>query len=442
MHRVVIVGGGFGGLNAARALRHAPVEVTLIDRRNFHLFQPLLYQVATGQLSPAEIASPIRNILHDQENTRVLLGEVDDFDVAARCVILNDGTRTPYDSLIVATGSTDTYFGHDDWEKVAPPLKSIEDATEVRRRILFAFEAAERETDPQKQREWLTFVLVGGGPTGVELAGALSEIANDTLKHDFRNINPRDAQIILIEGMERILQTFPEDLSKSAERALLKRGVQTRAHCRVTNITCAGVTLKTASGEEQSIPCKTILWAAGVRASSLGKALADKTGAQLTKNGGVTVEPDCTVKGHPEIFVIGDLQTFTHQTGKPLPGVAQTALQTGRYAAKTIIRRLKNQQVKPFRYFDKGSLAVIGRLSGVAEIGKLHLSGAPAWFVWLFVHIAYLIGFSNRIIVITQWALSYVTLNRSARLITGKPLPLPDIAPAVSSLRQADEPRA
>jgi len=359
-----------------------------------------------------------------------------DFDVAARQVILSDGSSIPYDSLVVATGSTHSYFGHDDWERHAPPLKTIEDATEVRRRILFAFEAAEREPDLQKQREWLTFVLVGAGPTGVELAGALSEIANDTLKHDFRNINSRDAQIILVEGMERILQTFPEDLSKSAEKSLLKKCVQARAHCHVTEINEDGVTLKTAAGEVQRIPCKTVLWAAGVRASKLGKVLADKTGAVLTKNGGVTVEPDCTISGHPEIYVIGDLQTFTHQTGKPLPGVAQTAIQAGCYVAKTIVKRLKNQEVKPFRYFDKGSLAVIGRLSGVAEIGKLHLSGAPAWFVWLFIHIAYLIGFSNRIIVITQWAFNYVSQNRSARLITGMPLPLPGMPHAI------DEPKA
>jgi len=427
MHRVVIVGGGFGGLTAAQTLRHAPVEVTVIDRRNFHLFQPLLYQVATGQLSPAEIASPIRNVLRKQKNTRVVLGEVEDFDVAAHDVILNDGTRVPYDSLIVATGSTHSYFGRDDWEKVAPGLKTIEDATEIRRRILFAFEAAEREPDHQKQREWLTFVLVGAGPTGVELAGALAEIANDTLKHDFRHINSKDAQIILVEGMERILQTFPEDLSKSAEQSLLKMGVQARAHSHVTNITADGVTLKTAAGEEQYIACKTVLWSAGVRASKLGKVLADKTGAQLTKNGGVTVEPDCTLKGHPEIYVVGDLQTFTYQTGKPLPGVAQTAMQAGKYAAKTIVKRLKNQAVKPFHYFDKGNLAVIGRLSGVADFHKWHLSGAPAWFVWLFIHIVYLIGFSNRITVFTQWAFNYFTHNRSARLITGMPLPLPAI---------------
>lgn len=306
-------------------------------------------------------------------------------------------------------------------------MKSIEDATEVRRRILFAFEAAERESDPQKQREWLTFVLVGGGPTGVELAGALSEIANDTLKHDFRNINSQDAQIILIEGMERILQTFPEDLSKAAEASLLKKGVQARAHSHVTSITPDGVTLKLQNGEEQQIACKTVLWAAGVRPSKLGKILCEKTGAPPSKNGGVTVEEDCTIQGHPEIYVIGDLQTFTHQTGKPLPGVAQTAMQGGKYVAATIVKRLKNQPVKPFRYFDKGSLAVIGRLSGVAEIRKLHLSGAPAWFVWLFVHILYLIGFDNRIIVLTEWAFNYVSHNRSARLITGLPLPLPDI---------------
>ena len=427
------MGGGFGGLSAAQALKHAPVEVTLIDRRNFHLFQPLLYQVATGQLSPGEIASPIRNILHRQKNTTVLLGEVEDFDVSTRDVILNDGTRVHYDSLIVSSGSTHSYFGRDDWEKFAPGLKTIEDATEIRRRILFAFEAAEREPDPQKQREWLTFVLVGGGPTGVELAGALSEIANDTLKHDFRRINSKDAQIILVEGMERILQTFPEDLSKAAEKSLLNKGVQSRPQSRVTDITADGVTLKTASGAEQFIACKTVLWSAGVRASKLGKALADKTDATLTKNGGIAVEPDCTIKGHPEIYVIGDLQTFTYQTGKPLPGVAQTAMQAGTYAAKAIIKRLKNEQVKPFHYFDKGNLAVIGRLSGVADFHKFHLSGAPAWMVWLFIHIAYLIGFSNRLLVLTQWAFNYFTQNRSARLITGMPLPLPDIADSPKS---------
>ena len=424
---MVIVGAGFGGLTAAQALKHAPVEVTVIDRRNFHLFQPLLYQVATGQLSPGEIASPIRNILRTHKNTRVLLGEVEDFDVTAREVILNDGTRVPYDSLIVATGSVPFYFGHEDWEKRAPGLKTIEDATEIRRRILFAFEAAEREPDREKQRAWLTFVLVGAGPTGVELAGALSEIANDTLKHDFRNINPRDAQIILVEGMERILQTFPEELSKAAEQSLLRKSVQARAHSHVTNITTEGVTLKTESGDEQHIACKTVLWSAGVRASSLGEVLAGKTGALLTKNGGVTVEPDCTIKGHPEIYVIGDLQTFTHQTGKPLPGVAQTAMQAGSYAANAIVKRLKNQEIKPFHYFDRGNLAVIGRLSGVADFHKWHLSGAPAWFVWLFIHIVYLIGFNNRITVFTQWAFNYFTHNRSARLITGMPFPLPVI---------------
>jgi NADH dehydrogenase len=430
MHRVVIVGGGFGGLNAAQALKHAPVEVTVIDRRNFHLFQPLLYQVATGQLSPAEIASPIRNVLNRYKNTRVLLGEVEDFDIVARDVILNDGTRIPYDSLIIAAGSTDSYFGHNDWEQFAPGLKTIEDATEIRRRVLFAFEAAEREPDQKKKEEWLTFVLVGGGPSGVELAGALCEIANDTLKHDFRNINSRNARIFLVEGMDRILTAFPPDLSKAAEHSLLKKGARTRAHCRVTNITADGVTITNERGEEEVIRCKTVLWGAGVRASKLGKLVADKTGVTTSKNGGVPVEPDCTIPGHPEIFVVGDMQTFTHQTGKPLPGVAQVAIQGGTYAAKTIIKRLKNQPTKPFSYFDKGNLAVIGRRSAVADLGIIHLSGVLAWFVWLFVHVAYLIGFSNRVIVLTQWAFSYLTQSRGARLITGVPVPLPEITDA------------
>ncbi len=423
MHRVVIVGGGFGGLTAAQALKNEPVEVTLIDRRNYHLFQPLLYQVATGALSPGEIASPIRNVLAKQKNAKVLLGDVVDLDAEAREVILRDGARVPYDSLVVATGSATSYFGHDDWKKVAPGLKTIDDATEMRKRILFAFEAAERETDLETQRAWLTFVLVGGGPTGVELAGALAEIANDTLKHDFRTIDPRKSQIILVEGTERLLQTFPPDLSEAAETSLRRKGVRTRAHATVTAITSEGVTIKFADHEEH-IPTHTVLWAAGVRASKLGKVVGDRTGAQLEK-GRVVVEEDCSIKGHREIFVVGDLQYFTHQTGKPLPGVAQTAMQGGTYVAKTILKRLRDQKTEPFRYWDKGNLAVIGRLSGVAQIGRLHFHGALAWFIWLFVHILYLIGFDNRLVVLMEWAFNYFTHNRSARLITG---PTPSIA--------------
>ncbi len=418
MHRVVIIGGGFAGLSAAQALKKAPVDVTVIDRRNYHLFQPLLYQVATGALSPGEIASPIRNILAKQKNTHVILGEMTDLDAGAREVILRDGARIPYDSLVVCAGSTYHYFGHDDWAKLAPGLKSIEDATEVRKRILFAFEAAERETDRETRRAWLTFVIVGGGPTGVELSGALAEIANDTLRHDFRRIDPRESQIILVEGSERLLQTFPEDLSEAAENSLRKMGVRTRAHGVVTTITDESVVVKFPDHEER-IMTRTVLWAAGVKASEIGKVLADRAGAQLEKGGRVVVEYDCSLKAHPEIFVVGDLQYYTHDTGKPLPGVAQPAMQGGTYVAKTIVKRLRNEQVKPFHYWDKGNLAVIGRLSGVADLGKLHFSGPLAWFIWLFIHILYLIGFNNRLTVLMEWAFNYFTHNRSARLITG-----------------------
>ncbi len=418
MHRVVIIGGGFAGLSAAQALRHAPVEVTLIDRRNYHLFQPLLYQVATGSLSPGEIASPIRNVLAKQSNTRVLLGEVVDFDVPGKAVLLKDGARIPYDSLIFCAGAVLSYFGHPEWEKVAPGLKSIEDATEMRKKILFAYEAAERETERDKQLAWLTFVLVGGGPTGVELCGALAEIANDTLKNDFRNINPRDSRIILIEGSERLLQAFPEDLSQAAEKSLVKMGVRTRAHAQVTNITEDSVTVKYGDREE-TIPTHTVLWAAGVTAAPIGKVLAQRTGVALAKGGRIPVQPDCTIAGHPEIYVVGDSQFLNGDDGKPLPGVAQPAMQGGAYAAKSIARRLRNEPVKPFHYWDKGNLAVIGRLSGVADLHRFHFSGPVAWFIWLFIHILYLVGFDNRLTVLMEWAFNYFTHNRSARLITG-----------------------
>lgn len=418
-HKVVIVGGGFGGLYAAKALRKVAVDVTVIDRRNYHLFQPLLYQVATGALSPGEIASPIRHVLHKQKNTRVLMGEVDDIDPAAKEVMLRGGDRVPYDTLILATGATHHYFGHPEWERDAPGLKSIEDATEMRGKILLAFERAEMEHDPAKRQAWLTFVVVGGGPTGVELAGALGEIANDTLKSDFRSINPREARIFLIEGEDRVLPPFPADLSAHAEKSLVQLTVQVRVKARVTALNADGVVV-TSAGEEQTIPAKTVLWAAGVHASPLGQVLHDRAGAPLDKAGHVTVDPDLTVPGHPEILVIGDLASFTHDGGKPLPGVAPVAMQMGGYAAKLVRARLDGQSIAPFHYFDKGNLAAIGRAAAVAEIGKVHLWGWVAWLIWLFVHIAYLIGFDNRLVVMMEWAYNYFTFNRGARLITGR----------------------
>lgn len=420
-HRVVIIGGGFGGLYAAKAFRKLPVDLTVIDRRNYHLFQPLLYQVATGALSPGEIASPIRHVLYRQKNTRVLMGEVDDVDAAARAVILQGGERVPYDTLIVATGATHHYFGHPEWEKNAPGLKSVEDATEMRGKILRAFERAEMEHDAQARQALLTFVVVGGGATGVELAGALGEIANDTLKHDFRRINPRETRIFLVEGEDRVLPSFPPDLSGHAERSLVRLNVQVRVKARVTAVDANGVVV-CAAGKEETIPAKTVLWAAGVRASSLGQVLHDRAGAPLDKAGRVIVERDLSTPGHPEILVIGDLASYTHQTGKPLPGVAQVAMQMGGYTAGLTRARLEGRMIAPFHYFDKGNLAAIGRAAAVAELGKIHLWGWVAWVIWLFVHIAYLIGFDNRLVVMMEWAYNYFTFNRGARLITGRAL--------------------
>jgi NADH:ubiquinone reductase (H+-translocating) len=417
-HRVVILGGGFGGLYAAKALKKAPVQVTVLDRRNFHLFQPLLYQVATGSLSPGEIASPLRSVLRKQANTRVLLGEAIDLDADGRRVILDDGQSVEYDSLIVATGSADWYFGHDDWKKAAPGLKGIENATEIRRKILFAFEAAEREPDPEKQREWLTFAIVGAGTTGAELAGALAEIAHDTLRHDFRSIRPQDARIFLIEGSPRVLPTYPEDLSAKAEAALVRLKVTPRTGVFVTDINSRGVNVKNSDGTEQFFAARTVLWAAGVRPSPFGEVLERRAKALRYKNGQVTVNSDCSVPGHPEIFVIGDLARFV-EDGTALPGVAQVAMQQGAYVAKLISARLRGQTIRPFHYFDKGNLAVIGRASAVAQVGPLHMSGLLAWLIWLFVHLMYLVEFSNRVLVFVQWGFFYITFNRGARLITG-----------------------
>jgi NADH dehydrogenase len=417
MHRVVILGGGFGGLYTAQALRRAPVDVTLIDRRNFHLFQPLLYQVATGSLSPGEIASPLRAILYKQLNTRVLLGNAVDLDPERRRLILADD-EIEYDTLVVSTGSKTSYFGHDDWESLAPGLKTIEDATRIRHKILFAFEAAEREQDPDKRRAWLTFVVVGAGPTGVELAGALGEIARDTLKNEFRSIRPEESRILLLDGSPRVLPPYPEELSHAAEKLLIGLGVRARNNVRVTGIDEDGVTLDTHQGFEH-IRAKTVIWAAGVRATSFGKALEKRCGAPLDKSGRVMVEPDLTVPGHPNIFVIGDLANLPHN-GHPLPGVAPVAMQQGRYAAKAIQARIENKEVKSFGYFDKGSLAVIGRAAAVAQVGKINLHGLIAWLVWLFVHLMYIVEFENRVLVFIQWGFQYITFNRGARLITGE----------------------
>lgn len=346
MHRVVIIGGGFGGLYAAQALGHAPVQVTLIDRRNFHLFQPLLYQVATGGLSPGEIASPLRHVLRRNTNTEVLLAEMTDLDVVNRHVVLRDGEEG-YDTLIVAAGASDSYFGNDQWEPLAPGLKTIEDATEIRSRILLAFEKAEREPDEESRRAWLTFVVVGAGPTGVELAGALGEIANDTLRHDFRRIDPSTARIFLVEGSDRVLPPYPPDLSAKAEEALIRMKVRPMVGALVTGIDETGVTVRRGN-EMEHIPARTVLWAAGVQASPLGRILAERAGAKLDRVGRVIVEPDLTIAGHPEILVIGDLANFTHQTGKPLPGVAPVAMQQGRYAAKLVRGRLAGKTFRAF----------------------------------------------------------------------------------------------
>jgi NADH dehydrogenase len=417
-HRVVLIGAGFGGLYAALALKRAPIDLTVIDRRNFHLFQPLLYQVATGGLSPGEIASPVRHVLRRQRNTRVWMAEARDIDVERRTLLLADG-EVPYDTLILAPGSSSQhYFGHDDWAPLAPGLKTIEDATEIRRRLLLAFECAEREADEAERRAWLTFVIVGGGPTGVELAGALGEIANDTLRHDFRSIDPRESTILLVEGADRVLPSFPADLAAKAERDLARLGVRVETRAKVTDLDSAGVAVSKGDSVER-IPAKTVLWAAGVGSSPLGKIVADRTGASLDKAGRLIAGPDLTLPGHPEIFVIGDLANFSHQTGKPLEGLAAVAMAEGRYVARAIQARLRGETPPPFHYFSKGILATIGRNKAVAAFGRVHLSGPLAWFVWLFVHLMYLVEFENRLLVFVEWVYDYITRNRGARLITG-----------------------
>ncbi len=419
-HHVVIVGGGFGGLQAAQTLKSAPVRVTLVDRRNFHLFQPLLYQVATASLSPGNIASVLRRILRRQENAHVLLAEARGVDAAQRRLLLDDDGELRYDTLIVAVGVGHSYFGHDEWRDLAPGLKSIEDATEIRRRILLAFEAAERTNDPQERDRWLTFVVVGAGPTGVELAGAISEIANHSLKHDFRNINSRHARIILVEGGDRVLATFPPTLSAKAATALESRGITLKIHSLVVGITENEVTYRTGDREVR-VPTRTVLWAAGVQASPLGQALAEATGAQLDRAGRVMVQPDLTVPNYPEILVVGDLANLS-ENGKLLPGVAQVAIQQGTYAAQLILDRLGGKKRAPFHYVDLGDIATIGRSAAVMSVGRLRLSGLLAWLAWAFVHLTKLMRFQSRILVFAQWTWLYLTWNRSARMITGKPL--------------------
>ncbi|MBL8231846.1 MAG: NAD(P)/FAD-dependent oxidoreductase [Bryobacterales bacterium] len=417
---VVIVGGGFAGLYAAKALGKAPVHVTLIDKRNFHLFQPLLYQVATGGLSPGDIAAPLRWVLRRNKNTQVLLGEVNDIDVAGKRVLMGE-RAIRYHQLIVAAGAVPSYFGHPEWAQHAPSLKTIEDATDIRRRMFYAFEAAEREEDPEVRRRWLTFVIVGAGPTGVELAGALGEIANETLKGDFRRIRTEESQILLIDFSPRVLQVYPESLSYHAEQALIRLGVRTRCGVKVTAIDAEGVSIETSKGTER-ITARTVFWGAGVQASPLARSLAEQTGAELDRAGRIKVEPDLTLKGHREIFVLGDMAHCPNPDGTMVPGVCPAAVQMGQYAAERIARRIKGEPQAPaFRYWNKGELATIGRASAVANFGSLQLSGFFAWFTWVFVHILYLVGFQNRLLVLVQWAFHYFTFNRGARLITKDP---------------------
>jgi NADH dehydrogenase len=409
---VVIVGGGFGGLSAARTLGKAAVRVTLVDRRNHHLFQPLLYQVATATLSPGDIAAPIRWILRGMANVRVILGAVARIDVAARRIELEDGDTLDYDYLIVATGASHAYFGHSEWASFAPGLKTLEDAVGIRRRVLLAFERAEREGDPARRRELLTFVLVGGGPTGVELAGTLAEISRQTLRHEFRSIDPSTARIVLVEAGPHILPTFPAKLRDAARSSLARLGVEVLENTRVTGIDARGVMLGA-----DSLAAGTVLWAAGVAASPLTATL----GAPVDRAGRVIVEPDLSIPAHPEVFVVGDAAAFLHQTGEPLPGVAQTAMQGAAHAARNILRHLHGQAALPFVYRDKGSMAIVGRNSAIADLGWARFSGPLAWLAWLFLHIFMLIGFRNRVVVLLQWAVAYLTFQRSVRLITNDP---------------------
>jgi NADH dehydrogenase len=412
MPKVVIVGGGFGGLYAARALAGAPVEITLVDRRNHHLFQPLLYQVATATLNPSDIAVPIRSVLRRQKNVRVLLGEANRVDLERKLVFLADGAEIAYDYLVLATGATHSYFGKDVWEPNAPGLKSIEDALEIRRRVFLAFEAAERCEDPTERHAFMTFVIIGGGPTGVEMAGALVEIARQSLRGDFRSINPARSRVVLVEGENRILPTYPPELSAAAEERLRKLGVELRLGLRVTDLDAEGVSI----GPER-LPARTVIWAAGVAASPLAGSLR----VPLDRAGRVIVRPDLTIPGHDNVFVLGDLASIKQEDGTFVPGVSPAAMQAGRHAARTIRRLLDSKPSDPFRYFDKGAFAVIGRGAAVGNLlNRFKLKGLLAWLAWLFIHLYFLIGYRNRLLVLIDWAYSFLFFRRGARLITGE----------------------
>ena len=419
-HRVVILGGGFGGLVAAQKLKNALVDVTLIDRRNFHLFQPLLYQVATGSLSPGQIAAPLRGVLSRQKNVQVLLGEAVDLDPAAKRIMLRDGASFPYDTLIAATGSQTSYYGNNQWREWAPSLKSIEEATAIRHKILVAFENAERAVTPEESKAWLTFVIVGAGATGLELAGALAEIAGETLRHDFRKIDPKSARIVLIEGGPRVLSAYPEDLSAKAEDLVSRLGVEVRKGVMVTQIDGNGVGFKRGDAMELC-RAKTVLWAGGVASTPFAMKLAERTKAETDRVGRIKVNADLTVPNYPDIFVLGDLAHAMDKDGNPLPGVAQVAIQGGAYAAKVIRARLEGKtNIPSFHYLNKGDMAVIGRAAAVANVFGLHVSGLPAWLLWLFIHLMYIVEFQSRVQVFIQWGFEYLTFSRGARLITGE----------------------
>lgn len=418
-HRVVIVGGGFGGLRAALSFGRAPAQVTLVDRRNYHLFQPLLYQVATGALSPANIAAPLRSLVSRRAHVQVLLGEACNFDLAGRRVMLRDAELS-YDSLIVAAGATHSYFGHPEWEPLAPSLKTIEDATAIRGRILRAFETAERvaATDPAQTVSWLTFVIVGAGATGLEMAGAVAELARETLRGEFREIDTTSARIVLVEGADRVIPPFAPALSAKAREALERLRVEVRTQTQVVAIDSEGATLKHADTTEK-IAARTILWSAGVAASPLAKLLAEASGAQLDRGGRVAVGPDLALPGHPEVFVIGDMARCEGADGKPLPGLAPVAIQQGQYAARLIVARLQQKSLPAFQYKDYGTMATIGRMKAVVDLRGWRFSGVLAWLLWLFIHLMQIVQFQNRLLVLVQWAWHYTTRNRAARLITG-----------------------
>jgi NADH:ubiquinone reductase (H+-translocating) len=436
-HRVVVVGGGFAGLRAVRGLRRAPVEVTLVDRQNFTLFQPLVYQVATGALSPAEITAPLRSILRKQRNARVVLAEVTGFDLEHREIVLEHlpnrggGTTLGYDTLIVAGGSRYNYFGRDEWRADAPELKSLAGALDIRSRILTAFEAAELETDPALRQAWLTFVVVGAGPTGVEMAGQIAELARDVVRADFRSADTRAARVLLVEASDRVLMNFPDSLSRKATQALERLGVTPLVNHTVVDVADDSIAIRGPGGEVVQTPARTAIWAAGVTASELAARLAEAAGVEVDQSGRVTVEPDLSLPGHPEVLALGDMVRVRASDGTftPLPGLAPVALQQGRYAARAVRDRLHGETVKPFRYVDKGDLATIGRSKAVADVKGLHLSGFTAWVTWLVVHLFYLIGFQNRLLVLIRWTISFATRGRGARLIVNARESGPHAAP-------------